>query len=132
MNKNRFNEMMNIFAKVYERTIEIEVLTIYFKLFREIPDEQVGHITKSCLKKCHFFPRPADIFSFYDSFTLEKPEIRTTTEEELEKSRQGIRKLREQFKEKKEPVKIGEILKEIKTKNKTFPQPVGESGEKGG
>jgi len=114
MNKNSFDKMMGIFAKVYERAIEPEVLSIYFNLFKEIPDKQVYYITNSCLKKCHFFPRPADIFSFYDEYALEKGEMRTASEEEIERSRQGIRKLREKFKEKKELVKIGEVIKEIK------------------
>ena len=114
MNKNSFDKMMGMFAKVYERAIEPEVLSIYFNLFREIPDNQVKYITDNCLKKCSFFPRPADIFSFYDEYALEKREVRTTGQEEIERSRQGIRKLREQFESKKEPVKIGDVLKEMK------------------
>lgn len=117
MNKNNFNKMMNIFAKVYERAIEPEVLSIYFNLFQEISDNQVDNIIKGCLKKCYFFPRPADVFSFYDEFYLEKREVRTASEEEIERSKQGIRRLREQFKDKKEPMKIGDIIKEIKGDN---------------
>ena len=118
MNKNKFNEMMNIFAKVYEKTIEPEVLSIYFRLFKEIPDNKTNYIIQECLKKCHFFPRPADIFSFFDEYYLKKGEMRTTTEDEIERSRQGIRKLRENFKNKKEPVKIGEVIKNIRKNNK--------------
>jgi len=118
MNKTKFNEMMNIFAKVYEKTIETEVLSIYFRLFKEIPDNKVNHIIRECLKKCHFFPRPADIFSFFDEYYLKKGEMRTTTEEEIERSRQGIKKLRENFKDKKELVKIGEVIKDIRKNNR--------------
>ena len=118
MNKNSFDKMMGIFAKVYERAIEPEVLSIYFNLFKEIPDNQVKYITDNCLKKCNFFPRPVDIFSFYDEYALEKREVRTTGQEEIERSRQGIRKLREEFGDKKEPMKIGDIIKEIKGEKK--------------
>ena len=114
MNKNNFDKMMGVFAKVYEKVLEPEVLSIYFNLFKEIPDNQVKHITDGCLKKCNFFPRPADIFSFYDEYALEKREVRTTGQEEIERSRQGIRKLREEFGDKKEPMRIGDIIKDIK------------------
>jgi len=114
MNKSNFNKMINEFSKVYEKILDPEVLIIYFRLCKKIPDNQVNHITDGCFEKCNFFPRPADIFSFYDEYALEKGEARTTSEEEIERSRQGIRKLREEFKEKKEPVKIGEVIKKMK------------------
>ena len=114
MNRKNFDKMISEFSKVYEKILDPEVLVIYFRLCKKIPDNQVNHIIQGCFEKCSFFPRPADIFSFYDEFSLEKREVRTTNEEEVERSRQGIRKLREEFKEKKEPTKIGDIIKEMK------------------
>jgi hypothetical protein len=68
MNKKNFDMMMNKFAKVYEKTLDPEVLSIYFNLFKEIQDDQVNYIVQECLKKCHFFPRPADIFEHSDPY----------------------------------------------------------------
>jgi hypothetical protein len=116
MNKNNFNKMISQFSKVYEKILEPEVLSIYFNLFKEIPDNQVKHITNECLKKCNFFPRPADVFSFYDEYASEKREIITAGQEDMERSRQGIRKLREQFGTKKEPMGVGDIIKTMKPK----------------
>lgn len=68
MNKKSFDIMMNTFAKVYKETLDPEVLIIYFNVFKEIEDSQVEYITRECLKKCHFFPRPADIFEHSDPY----------------------------------------------------------------
>ncbi|GAG84758.1 unnamed protein product [marine sediment metagenome] len=38
MDKKKFNEMMNVFIKVYEKGLTTDVLKIYFELFKEIPD----------------------------------------------------------------------------------------------
>jgi hypothetical protein len=62
MNKVNFDKMMRKFAKIFEKGLEPDVLKIYLDLFEEIPDNQVDYITRECLKKCHYFPRPADIF----------------------------------------------------------------------
>ena len=114
MNRKNFDKMISEFSKVYEKILTPDVLSIYFRVCNRIPDNQVNHIIQGCFEKCSFFPRPADIFSFYDEYALEKGEARTTSEEEIERSRQGIRKLREEFGDKKEPMKIGDIIKEMK------------------
>jgi hypothetical protein len=111
MNKKNFDMMMNKFAKVYEKTLDPEVLSIYFNLFREIPDNQVKTIITNCLKKCHYFPRPADVFASYDEFAFESNEMRKTTKEELERSIVGIRKARQDLEKIKEPEKIGNVIK---------------------
>jgi hypothetical protein len=54
MNKKNFDMMMNKFAKVYEKTLD--------------QDDQVNYIIQDCFKKCHFFPRPADIFEHSDPY----------------------------------------------------------------
>lgn len=105
--------MVNIFSKVYERVLEPETLSIYHKLCLEIPDSQVNTIIRNCLKKCHYFPRPADIFESYDKYAMEKWEVRKTTPEELECSKKVIRKVREEWEKVKEPEKIGNIIKEM-------------------
>ena len=62
MNKNNFTLMIKTFSEVYEKSLNPYVIEIYFDLFKEIPDSQVRTITKSCLRKCKYFPRPADVF----------------------------------------------------------------------
>lgn len=62
MDKKNFNKMMKIFGKIFEKGLTTDVLKIYFDLFKEIPDDQCDHITRECLKKCRYFPRPVDIF----------------------------------------------------------------------
>lgn len=62
MNKQNFTLMIKTFSEVYERSLNPYVIEIYFDLFKEIPDSQVRAITKNCLRKCKYFPRPADIF----------------------------------------------------------------------
>lgn len=62
MDKKNFKEMMEIFSKVYEKGLSPDVLKIYFDIFKEIPNDKTKFIIKVCLKKCRYFPRPADIF----------------------------------------------------------------------
>lgn len=114
MTKKNFDRMMTIFVKVYKEALDIEVLAIYFNSFREIPDSQVNTIIQNCLKKCHYFPRPADIFESYDKYAMENWEVRKTTPEELKVSKKVIRKVREEWEKVKEPEKIGNIINEIK------------------
>ena len=97
MDKKKFNKMMNVFIKVYEKGLATDVLEIYFDLFKEIPDAQVDYITQECLKRCHFFPRPADVFDYYDDSFSERREIRKMSKEEREKSIRGIRRSRQDF-----------------------------------
>ena len=97
MDKKKFNEMMNVFIKVYEKGLTTGVLKIYFELFKEIPDNQVDYITRECLKRCHFFPRPADVFDYYDDSFSERREMRKMSKEEMEKNLRGIRKSRQDF-----------------------------------
>ena len=120
MNKKNFDLMMNKFCKVFERTLYAEVLAIYFNMFNEIPDSQVNTIIRNCLKKCHYFPRPADVFSSYDETAMESRKIERIelTEAEREQNLQRIRRLQEDLKRPKEPEKIGDIIKEMKLKRK--------------
>jgi len=97
MDKKRFNEMMIAFGKVYEKGLSTDVLEIYFNIFKEIPNNQVEYITQECLKRCHFFPRPADIFDHYNDSYSERKEMRKVSKEEREKSIQGIEKSRKNF-----------------------------------
>lgn len=62
MNNKNFTLMIKTFSEVYEKSLNPYVIEIYFDLFKEIPDSQVRTITKSCLCKCKYFPRPADVF----------------------------------------------------------------------
>ena len=62
MNRKNFTLMIKTFSEVYEKTLNPYVIETYFDLFQEIPDSQVSAITKNCLRKCKYFPRPADIF----------------------------------------------------------------------
>lgn len=108
MNKKNFDMMMNKFAKVYERALAPDVLKIYFNLCSEISDSQVNTIIRNCLKKCHYFPRPADIFESYDQYAIGSHKMGkiTLTEEEREKNIQRIRKAKEELNEVKVPTRI--------------------------
>lgn len=97
MDKKNFDKMMITFSKVYEKGLATDVLEIYFGLFKEIPDNQADYITRECLKRCHFFPRPADVFDHYDDSYSERKEIRKVSKEEKEKSIQRIGKSRKDF-----------------------------------
>lgn len=74
MDKKNFNEMMKIFGKVYEKGLATDVLKIYFEIYKEIPNEKTEFIIKECLKKCRYFPRPADIFECLEELT-DYPEL---------------------------------------------------------
>jgi hypothetical protein len=110
MNRKNFDRMMTTFSKVYERILEPDVLSIYYNVFKEIPDNQIDNITQECLKKCKYFPRPADVFGYYDRYTPEKREMRKTTKEELEISIQGIKRARKDLEKISEPERIGDII----------------------
>lgn len=58
--------MINNFSKIYKEILEPDVLSIYFNLCKEIPDNQGDYIQDCCLKKCHYFPRPDDIFKCFE------------------------------------------------------------------
>lgn len=62
MDKKNFNEMMGIFGKVYEKSLAPDVLKIYFEMYQEIPNDKTKFMIKECLKRCKYFPRPADVF----------------------------------------------------------------------
>ena len=110
MNKNNFTLMIKTFSEVYEKSLNPYVIEIYFDLFKEIPDSQVRAITKSCLKKCKYFPRPADIFEQL-SETPERyvPKQETIlTEDEIEKNKAEATKIKDMLKNKfKMPDKEG-------------------------
>jgi len=118
VNKKNFDLMMNKFCKVFERTLDAEVLAIYFNMFNEIPDSQVNTIIRNCLKKCHYFPRPADVFSSYDETAMESHKVVkiVLTEEQREQNLQRIRRLQEDLKKVREPEKIGDVIKDLKIK----------------
>jgi len=63
MDKKNFNKMMGIFGKVFEKKLAPDVLKIYFKIFKEIPDDKTEYIINQCIKRCRYLPRPADIFA---------------------------------------------------------------------
>jgi len=110
--------MMNKFCKVFERTLDAEVLAIYFNMFNEIPDNQVNTIIRNCLKKCHYFPRPADVFHSYDETAMESHKVVkiVLTEEQRKQNLQRIRRLQEDLKKVREPQKIGDVIKDLKPK----------------
>ena len=62
MNRKNFTLMIKTFSEVFEKSLNPYVIETYFELFQEIPDSQVAAITRSCLRKCKYFPRPADVF----------------------------------------------------------------------
>jgi len=73
MKKNSFIKMIQIFSDVYDKTLEKNVLDIYFNIFDEIPDKDVDEIIKYCLKYCKFFPKPVDVFEAYEN--IDKLEV---------------------------------------------------------
>ena len=100
MNKKNFNLMIKTFSEMYEKTLNPYVMGIYFDIFQEIPDSQVSAITKSCLRKCKYFPRPADVFEQL-SETPEKyifKEEPVLTKEEIEKGKANAKKLSDMLK----------------------------------
>jgi len=109
MNKKNFLSMIKTFSEVYEKTLNSYVIEVYFKLFQEIPDSQVSAITKNCLRRCKYFPRPADVFEQL-SETPEKyiakhePEL---TKEEIERNKTFAKNISEMLKEKFKMPKTG-------------------------
>ena len=102
MNKNNFLLMMKTFSEVYEKTLNPYVIDIYFDLFREIPDSQAADITKNCLRKCKYFPRPADVFEQLGEtperyIVKQEPEL---TKEEIEKNKANAKKISDMLKNK--------------------------------
>ena len=97
MNKKNFDLMMNKFSLVFERALNPSVISIYWDMCSEVPDSQVNTVIRNCLKKCQFFPRPADIFKSFDETAMESHKVETIqiTEEQREKNIQRIRKLKE-------------------------------------
>lgn len=97
MNKKNFDKMMITFSKVYEKGLTSDILKIYFDLFKEIPDNQVDYITRECIRRCHFFPRPADVFDHYDDSFSERKEITKKSKEEWKRGRKGAKRSRQDF-----------------------------------
>ena len=97
MNRANFERMMNSFAKVYERVLAPDVLKIYFSVCSEVPDSQVNTVIRNCLKKCQFFPRPADIFKSFDETAMESHKVETIqlTDKQREDNLQRIKRLKE-------------------------------------
>jgi hypothetical protein len=108
MNKKNFDMMLNKFAIVFERVLNRDAIAIYWDICSEIPDSQTNTVIRNCLKKCQFFPKPADIFKSYDETAMEtrKSEAITMTEEERERNLQRIRKAKEDLKRVKMPTRI--------------------------
>ena len=73
MTEKKFEGMIQIFLDVYNKTLEKNVLDIYFDIFDEIPDKDVDEIIKYCLKYCKFFPKPVDAFEAYEN--IDKLEV---------------------------------------------------------
>jgi hypothetical protein len=97
MNKKNFDLMMNKFSLVFERALNPSVISIYWDICSEVPDSQVNTVIRNCLKKCQFFPRPADIFKSFDETAMESHKIETVelTEEERERNLKMIKKLQD-------------------------------------
>ena len=124
MDKKNFNLMIKTFSEVYERTLNPYVIGIYFDLFQEIPDSQVAAITQSCLRKCKYFPRPADVFE----------QLSETPERYIPKQEPALTKEAKERNE-AEAIKIKEMLKgrfKMPEVNNTYPQSSGEIVNKGG
>jgi len=100
MNRKNFTLMIKTFSEVFEKSLNPYVIETYFDLFQEIPDSQVAAITRSCLRKCKYFPRPADVFEQLSEtperyiFKLE-PEL---TKEDIEKNKAEAKKIMDQLK----------------------------------
>uniref|UniRef100_A0A6H1ZNK3 Uncharacterized protein n=1 Tax=viral metagenome TaxID=1070528 RepID=A0A6H1ZNK3_9ZZZZ len=99
MNKKNFTLMIKTFSEVYEKTLNPYVIETYFNLFQEIPDSQVAAITRSCLRKCKYFPRPADVFEQLSETPeryIPKPQHKFTPDE-IEKNIAEAKKLKDIF-----------------------------------
>ena len=119
MNKSNFDRMISEFSKIHRRVLEPEVLSIYFRVCKKIPDNQANKIIDRCLEKCHYFPSPADIFDGYDETAIESRKIVKIilTEEEKERNLQRIRKAKEDLSKVKIPTRIGEVIKDLNIVN---------------
>lgn len=62
MDKKNFMKIIGTFEEIYGKGLSPKALKIYFEVLKEIPDKKTEFIIKECLKKCKYFPRPADIF----------------------------------------------------------------------
>ena len=95
--------MIKTFSETYEKTLNPYVIGIYFDLFKDIPDSQANMITKKCLRKCKYFPRPADVFEQLEETPeryIYKPEPELTAEQiknNLAKNKEILDKLKGNF-----------------------------------
>ena len=97
MNKKNFGQMMKTFSEVFEKELNPYTTKVYFKMFAEIPDSQVGEITMNCLRKCKYFPRPADVFEMI-SEAPEKHVVKDEkpiTKEDIERGRIEVKKIKD-------------------------------------
>ena len=62
MNKKNFDKVIMTFTEIYEKELTLKALEIYFRAFEKIPDDKVEILIEECLKKCKYFPKPADVF----------------------------------------------------------------------
>jgi len=92
--------MIKTFSETYEKTLNPYVIGIYFDLFKDIPDSQASIITKKCLRRCKYFPRPADVFEQLEQ-TPEKyipKDEPVLTKEEIEKGKANAKRLSDMLK----------------------------------
>lgn len=66
MDKGKFERMMKTFMQTYDRTLTAELLGIYWRVLKDIPDEEVDRTVEECLRRCKFFPKPADIWEAFE------------------------------------------------------------------
>jgi len=100
MDKRNFDKMIKMFSEVFEKDLNPYVIKIYYDLFKEIPDSQAEVVTKSCLRKCKYFPRPADVFEQL-SETPEKYVYKPDpilTKDEIEKNKAEAKAIKEKLK----------------------------------
>jgi hypothetical protein len=97
MNKKNFDLMMNKFSLVFERALNPSVISIYWDICSEVPDSQVNTVIRNCIKKCQFFPRPADIFKSFDETAMESHKVVTIelTEEERKNNLKRLKQLQD-------------------------------------
>jgi len=103
MDKRNFSLMIKTFSETYEKTLNPYVIGIYFDLFKDIPDSQAKMITRKCLRKCKYFPRPADVFEQLEETPeryIYKPEQGLTAEQvevNIAKNKEILDKLKGKF-----------------------------------
>ena len=66
MDKKNFMNIIGTFEEIYDKKLSPKALKIYFEILKEIPNNKTEFIIKECLKKCKYFPRPADIFECFE------------------------------------------------------------------